>query len=66
MIAYVHTIKNDGANKRNFEIIRRFIRTLLSKLKSEPNRLNLVHTKTSLMSTNLALYFSRSKFKCLQ
>ena len=40
MIAYAHTIGDYGMNARNFGIIRRFIRTLMSMLTLR----SMVHT----------------------
>ena len=38
-------------NARNFGIMRKFIRTLLSMIQLESNRLKMLHTKASHMST---------------
>ena len=53
-------------NVRNFGMIQKFIRVLLSMVHLGSNRLKTVHIKASHKSTVGALYFLRSKFPCLE
>ena len=69
MIAYIHAntiIRDYGMEARNFGIIRKFIRTLLSMVQLGSGRLKMVDIKTSHMSTISGLYFLKSKFPCLE
>ena len=50
MIAYAHTIGDYVMNVRNFGIIRKFIRTLLSMVQLGSNSFKMVHIKASHMS----------------
>ena len=47
MIANVHTVGDYGINARNYGIITRFIRTLLSMVQLGSNKLKMVHIKAS-------------------
>ena len=51
MIAYAHTIEDYGMNVRNFGIIKKFIRSLLSMVQLGANRLKMIDIKASHIST---------------